>query len=68
MALELFDNVDSGVEEGCAGRDLSSSWLILSTTSTAKVDLPEAGIPAIPIRRRSLGGMLSKYDDQDGHG
>jgi hypothetical protein len=44
-------------------RDSSSNWLILFTTSCAKVDLPEAGIPAIPTNRRLSGETLSEYDD-----
>jgi hypothetical protein len=40
--------------------------LVLSTTSFANDDLPEAGIPEIPTRKRSFGGVLlgqpGKYD------
>lgn len=57
--------LDSGVEDG-SERDSSSSWLILPTTSTAKVDLPEAGMPAMPTKRRPREGMLRTDDNEDG--
>ena len=34
--------------------------MVLLTKSAANVDLPEAGTPAIPIKRRLLDGILAK--------
>jgi hypothetical protein len=39
--------------------------LVLFTTSTAKVDLPEAGIPAIPTNKRLSEGILCGNGYQD---
>ena len=67
MALELPKEAESEVEvdseRDC--RDLSRSWLILWTTTAAKVDLPEAGMPATPIKRRLSGEILGDGDGQD---
>jgi len=37
---------------------MANSWLVLLVMKVAKVDLPEAGIPAIPTSRRELEGIL----------
>ena len=61
MAFAFFNEAEDGVEVGSAA-DLrcnsSSNWLVLFTTSTAKVDFPEAGMPAIPTKRRLSEEML----------
>lgn len=65
MTLALFGDAEHhGVSVGSEAdwrRDSSNNWLILVTTSCAKIDLPEAGIPAIPTNRRLPGETLSEY-------
>jgi hypothetical protein len=65
MTLGLFGDAEHGVPVGSEADwrcDSSSNWLVLVTTSCANVDLPEAGIPAIPTNRRLSGETLGEYD------
>lgn len=56
MALEPRNGDESGDEVGSDPgwrRNSSSNWLVFLIISDASVDFPEAGMPAMPIKRRS---------------
>ena len=46
---------DPSMSSAAVSRRMALVW---STMSLARVDLPEAGIPAMPIMRRVWGGVL----------